>query len=167
MMNSQSFDWDGVGKWEDGKLVGFTTKSAYNNWSIKPVPQDEQTIAEANQAKAIVDKLLQPPSYDYFIQMLKALTLNYNHQEKSEQEMAIYAGMWWADVGSKYPRDLILQAFRDIRQTSQQFMPKIGEVIERLEPPYKKLKRLEKKINRILGIEQQKELSIIEQLERM
>lgn len=164
MMSSQSFDWDGVGKWEDGKLVGFVNKSAYNNWSIKPIPQDEQAIAEAKQTKAIVDKLLQPPSYDYFAQMYKAMTLNYNHQDKSEKEMSMYASMWWADIGSKYPQELILQAFRDIRRTSQQFMPKIGEVIERVEKPYKKLKELERKANLVLGIEEQKELSLIEQL---
>jgi hypothetical protein len=165
LVHKTSIDWDGIAIFEDGKVVGFKrSNNPDNSFSLKPIPQGEGVIREAREAKPTLDALLAPPTEDAFNMMFKILTLNYNHQAKSETEWALITGAWKHDL-AHYPKVLIQQVFGEIRKDgNQDFMPKIGNIIQRIDKPYKKIKRMEKRINQILGIEEVKEQSLMDVL---
>lgn len=161
------FDWDGIAIFEDGKVVGFKrSDNPDNSFSLKPIPQGEGVIRDAQEAKQKLDAILTPPTEDAFNMMFKILTLNYNHQAKSEAEWALISGAWKYDL-AHYPKVLLQQVFGQIRKDgNQEFMPKIGNVIERIEKPYRKLKKIERRVNQILGIKEDKQQTILEQLDK-
>jgi hypothetical protein len=164
LIQKKSIDWDGDAVFEDGKLVKFHNDSSKNNWNLKPIPQGEGVIKEAQEAKQRLDAILTPPTEDAFNMMFKILTLNYNHQSKSETEWALISGAWKHDL-AHYPKVLIQQVFGELRKDgNQKFMPNIGEVVQRIERPYRKIKKIEGRVNKILGIEEKKEQTLLEQL---
>lgn len=166
LIQATSIDWDGIAIFENGKVVGFKDNENINNsFSLQPIPQGKGVIKDAQEAKAKLDVILAPPTEDTFKTMFKILTLNYNHQAKSDTEWALISGAWQYDL-AHYPKILIQQVFGEIRKDgNQQFMPKIGDIIKRIEKPYRKLKLLEKRVNKILGIEEQPNKTALQQIE--
>ena len=160
-------DWDDTAIFENGKVVSFKNKSTTNNYSLKPIPSDDKSISDARDAKQSIADILKPPTKESFAAMFKILTLNYNHQAKNTKDWGIVSGAWEFDLGG-YPKVLLQQVFGDLRRDGdQKFMPNIGEVIKRLDIPLNKIKRVERRVNKILGIEEQKEISLLEQLNKL
>ena len=164
-IKSDFVDWDGIAIFEGDKVVGFKSDcNSKNSYSLRPIPQDDESLQDAQVAKIRLDEFLRPANKHEFMELFKALTLHYYQAQRTHEEVVIMVRDYYTDIGS-YPIVLLKEACANCRKdSSQKFMPKSGDILDKIKPAYRKLKHHEKRINQILGIEEVKEQSLMDVL---
>jgi hypothetical protein len=153
-LKQASIDWDGNCEFdESGKVVGFKIDSPSNNRYMRPIPRSDKSITEAMKTKSILQDAMKSPSKSEMSVELKKLSLHCGLQNKAPEEVALMAEDYFEDLG-QYPLFLLQEACKKYRTLPEgnNFMPSSGKLISLMADKYHKLKFLQSRVDKILGL---------------
>lgn len=161
LVNSREIDWDGNCIFENGKVVRFRHQDQRNSFSMRPIPQNEDTQKMARNALLTLDNALKPATTDEIALSVKKLSLHCGMQDKSPLDVKFMFMDYCVDL-KDYPIGLIDEACKSYRQQSSgnEFMPSSGKLISMMESKYYKMIFLKKRVEKILGIDEVKKLPL-------
>ncbi len=174
MLNRTDIDWDGNCNFEDGKVVSFKIANAANHYQMRPIPSNDRAINDAREAKKVIEAIMQPASYEQMVVVFKKLSSHCGKVNKSPEDIKYMFNDYYHDL-KKYPIKLIegaCEAYRKLPEDNA-FMPTSGKLIALMAEPWHAIKRVEVKINKILGLhvepamKQNKMLSLDEALAKL
>jgi hypothetical protein len=155
VLGSKSIDWDGVCKFDEhGNFEGYASPTnPKNNKYLRPIPSAEKSISEARRTKAILTEALKPPHESEMMVELKKLSLHCGLQNKAPEEVMHMFDDYLEDL-KDYPYKLLREACKKYRTLPEgnNFMPSSGKLISLMADKYHKLKFLQSRVDKILGL---------------
>jgi len=141
-------------------VVGFKITKASNNYSIKPIPSDDETLQDAKHASLLLDSIMQPAAAHQIAISIKKLSLHCGLQNKAPEEVKSLYMDYCIDL-KEYPAKLIENACKEYRTMSEgnNFMPGSGKLISLMDAELRKMKRMRVRVNKILGTHVDKPLN--------
>ncbi len=141
---------------------------------MQPIPQGLKAISEAGIAKASLDKIMRPATYEQMAIAFKKLSLHCGKTNKNEEDIRAMFNDYCIDL-KKYPITLINEACEAYRKLPEgnEFMPSSGKLIALMSVKWAKMNFLKSRIEKILGIyvepakKQNKVLSFDEALQQL
>ena len=174
LLINKDIDWDGDCVFENGAVAKFKTEKTSNHWRMRPIPQGLKARNEALEAKERLEKIMRPATKDQISICLKKLSLHCGMQNKAPNEVSAMVADYLYDL-AKYPVILLEEACATYRAAPEgnQFMPRSGQLVTLMKDKYHKMKFLQMRIDKILGLyvepaqKQNKALSLNEILDRL
>jgi hypothetical protein len=124
---------------------------------MQPIPKDNDEMIEE---KHKLDQIMRPSTKHEFATLITALGMHCGMQNKNPDVIKSMMRDYWQDM-SDYPKYLIEKACSKYRTLPEgnEFMPSSGKLISLVKAEFITLKRMEKRLNIILGNEVKKDPS--------
>ena len=153
MLNDSDIDWDGNCNFVDKKVISFKIDKATNHYRMRQIPSGLDALNDAKEALKTLQGIMRPSTFDQVAVAIKKLSIHCGKQNRSANEIASMIEDFYHDL-KKYPFKLIVEACDKYRALPEDnnFMPSSGQLIALMADKWHGMKRMEIRINKILGL---------------